>query len=529
MSRLKIFRILSLVVFLLSLAFIYPTFNFNKLPNWWRFVFPEKKINLGLDLRGGVFVVMGLDEGSSESIISSKEEQRIKDSILDKNILLRSTMSNRNEIQINFYDKKSAKSAYDILSKKSSYLINQSDNIVKIKLSDEFIADTKKKLLQQVKDILSNRIDQFGVVESSVQLSGSDRIAIQIPGVDSKQRERILGIISKTAMLEFKPVIEQSPSREFLISKYKLKDNKDSFKIYEIQDYLSKEKEFIVTKSSSPLRGSTIVDASVAYDEFNRAYVAFKLNSEGTRIFSQLTKENIGNKIAIVLDDKVKSSPIVQDQIFSRGSITGNFSFEQANDLAIILKSGSLPIPVSIMQEKTIGPSLGSDSISKGKTSMIFAAFFIFIFILLYYRRLGVVCNLALIFNFICIFGLLSVFGVTLTFPGIAGLVLTLGMAVDGNIIIYERIKEELSKGKEKAASIEAGFEKSLSTILDANFTTLIASICMFLLGDGPIKGFAVTLSIGIFSTIFSNIVFTRVLTKSLINPESLSGGKNEV
>ncbi len=528
MNRLKIFRLLSLIVFLLSLAFIYPTFNFNKLPEWWRFVFPEKKINLGLDLRGGVFVVMGLDENISESIISSKEEQRIKDSILDKNILLRGTSSSNNEIKINFYDQKSAKNAYELLSKKSSYIMSQSENLVTIKLSDEFISDTKKKLLSQVKDVLSNRIDQFGVVESSVQLSGQDRIVIQIPGVDSRERERILGIISKTAMLEFKPVIEQSPSKEFLISKYKLKDNKNSFSIYQTQDN-PKEKDFIITKSTSPLRGSSITDASVAYDELNRAYVAFRLNAEGTKIFSQLTKDNVGNRIAIVLDGKVKSAPVVQDQIFSRGSITGNFSFEQANDIAIVLKSGSLPIPVSIMQEKTIGPSLGSDSISKGQTSMLFASIFIFIFIILYYRRLGIVCNLALIFNFVTIFGLLSVFGVTLTFPGIAGLVLTLGMAVDGNIIIYERIKEELAKGKDKAASIEAGFEKSLSTILDANFTTLIASICMFLLGDGPIKGFAVTLSIGIFSTIFSNIVFTRVLTRHLINPESLSGGKNEV
>ena len=185
-----------------------------------------------------------------------------------------------------------------------------------------------------------------------------------------------------------------------------------------------------------------------------------------------------------------------------------------------------MPIPISILQEKTIGPSLGSDSISKGQTSMIFASILIFIFIILYYRKLGLVCDLALVFNFISIFGLLSLFGVTLTFPGIAGLVLTLGMAVDGNIIIYERIKEELAKGKENMASIEVGFEKSLSTIVDANLTTLIASICMFLLGNGPIKGFAVTLSIGIFSTIFSNIVFTRVLTRYLINPALLSGDK---
>jgi|TARA_B000000557_G_scaffold214347_1_gene180798 protein-export membrane protein SecD len=273
---------------------------------------------------------------------------------------------------------------------------------------------------------------------------------------------------------------------------------------------------------SSPLFGTSINDAYVAYDQLNRPYIAFSLDSKGTEIFSNLTKNNIGNKIAIILDGKVKSSPTVQEQIFGRGSITGNYSFEEANDLAIILKSGSLPVPIKIMQEKTIGPSLGSESIDRGKISMAAASVLIFIFMFIYYKKLGVVCDLALVFNIFTIFGLLSLFGVTLTFPGIAGLVLTLGMAVDGNIIIYERIKEEIAKQKEKVAAIDVGFEKSLSTILDANITTLIAAFCLFLLGDGPIKGFALTLSIGIFSTIFSNVIFTRVITKSLIKAEGI-------
>ena len=286
---------------------------------------------------------------------------------------------------------------------------------------------------------------------------------------------------------------------------------------------------YIATTKSSKLKGESIEDASVSYDEFNRPYVSFSLNKAGSAVFSKLTKENIGNKIAIILDGKVKSAPVVQSQIFGSGSISGTFSFEEANDLAIILKSGSLPIPISILQEKTIGPSLGLDSIANGKNSMILASLLIFIFMIFYYRRLGVVCDLALGFNLICIFGLLSLFGVTLTFPGIAGLVLTLGMAVDGNIIIYERIKEELRKGKDSVSSIELGFDRSVSTILDANFTTLIAAICMFFLGDGPIKGFAVTLSIGLFSTIFSNIVVARVLTKYLVKSLVFPEGKNEV
>jgi len=532
MSRMKIFRFLSLIVFLLSLVFIYPTFNSKSLPDWWGFVFPANKINLGLDLRGGIFVVMGLDEDVSELIITGKERERIRNLIISKKILIRNSSTEKNKIKIDFYDDTSMKASYDLLLQNSSYSINASNNSIFISLSEDFITSTKKGLLLQVKDILSNRIDQFGVIESSVQLSGSEKIVIQIPGIDSRDRERILNIISKTAMLEFKPVIQESNNRELLVSKYKLDSTQNTssnnLMIYKITDNPDGNDRFIITKKGSLLKGSTIVDAYVSYDEFNRSYVGFALNSEGRKIFSKLTKENIGNKIAIILDGKVKSSPVVQDQIFSRGSITGNFSFEQANDLSIILKSGSLPIPISILQEKTIGPSLGADSIKNGTTSMIVASFLILIFMILYYRRLGIVCDLALMFNFISIFGLLSLFGVTLTFPGIAGLVLTLGMAVDGNIIIYERIKEEIAKGKENVASIEAGFEKSLSTILDANFTTLIVAICMFLLGDGPIKGFAVTLSIGILSTLFSNVVFTRVLTSYLINSSVLAGEKNE-
>ena len=320
---------------------------------------------------------------------------------------------------------------------------------------------------------------------------------VQIPGVGESQRSRILNIISKTALLEFKPVIQEASTQQLLFSKFGKDKIGTEFIIYESPD--SESDSYLITKFYSPLLGSSIKDAYVAYDQLNRPYVAFSLDSKGTEVFSKMTQDNIGKKIAVVLDGKVKSAPVVQDQIFGRGSISGNYTFDDANDLAIILKSGSLPIPIKILQEKTIGPSLGEDSVNRGKISMLVASLMIFVFMFVYYKKLGLVCDLALFFNIFTIFGLLSLFGVTLTFPGIAGLVLTLGMAVDGNIIIYERIKEEIAKGKEKAIAIDVGFEKSLSTILDANITTLIAAVCLFSLGDGPIKGFALTLCIGIF------------------------------
>ena len=518
MTKFRFFSILSVIVLFLTLIFTYPNFN-SKLPNWWRYVFPANKINLGLDLKGGIFIVLGINEEKIKPIILNEEIKRVKDLLINKNILIRNAYVSELELKIEFFDNQSLSDANKLLTKNFTTSNDDENKILSIDIDESMYLEKKEILLKQVKDILNNRIDQFGVVESSIQIASNDRIIVQIPGVGESQRSRIIDIISKTALLEFKPVIQESKTKQLILSKYGNEKINNEFLIYE-HEVEKDNKNYLVTKKTTELFGTSLSDAFVAYDQLNRPYIAFSLDSKGTEIFSKMTSDNIGNKIAIVLDGKVKSAPVVQEQIFGRGSITGNYTFEQASDLSIILKSGSLPIPISIMQEKTIGPSLGQASIDRGKMTMIVASILIFIFMFIYYKKLGLVCDLALIFNIFSIFGLLSLFGVTLTFPGIAGLVLTLGMAVDGNIIIYERIREEIIKGKEKLLAIEVGFEKSLSTILDANITTLIASFCLFLLGDGPIKGFALTLSIGIFSTIFSNVIFTRVITKILIKEE---------
>ena len=519
MNRLKTFTILSILVFILASIFIYPNFN-SKLPTWWKYAFPDNRLNLGLDLKGGISIMLGVDDEKVMPIIYNQEQTSIREDLISNKILIRDTNVSSEGIKIFFYDKKSLIDAKKILGVDS--IEESAENLFLLKkIDDKKLIDKKILLLRQVKDILNNRIDQFGVVESSIQLASNDRILVQIPGVGESQRSRILNIISKTALLEFKPVIQEASTQQLLFSKFGKDKIGTEFIIYESPD--SESDKYLITKFFTPLLGSSIKDAYVAYDQLNRPYVAFSLDSKGTEIFSKMTQDNIGKKIAVVLDGKVKSAPTVQDQIFGRGSITGNYTFDDANDLAIILKSGSLPIPIKILQEKTIGPSLGQDSINRGKISMLVASLMIFIFMFIYYKKLGLVCDLALFFNVFTIFGLLSLFGVTLTFPGIAGLVLTLGMAVDGNIIIYERIKEEITKGKEKSIAIDVGFEKSLSTILDANITTLIAAICLFSLGDGPIKGFALTLCIGIFSTIFSNVIFTRVVTRSFLNKEGMN------
>jgi len=276
---------------------------------------------------------------------------------------------------------------------------------------------------------------------------------------------------------------------------------------------IENEKYFVATLES-PVTGESLSDARIIFDEFGRPAVSFSFKGVGASKFGELTENNIGQRLAIVLDGTIKSAPTIQDRISTQGRITGNFTTDEANDLALVLRSGALPVPVTIEQERTVGPSLGKDSIESGMNSMIIGGILVLIFMVVIYKLQGVVANVALALNMLFIMGFFSAFGVTLTLPGIAGLVLTMGMAVDGNIIILERMKEELRSGKSPIAAIDAGYERSLWTILDANITTLITAIILFWFGTGPIKGFAATLSIGIVSTVFSNVIVARVITE---------------
>jgi preprotein translocase subunit SecD len=369
----------------------------------------------------------------------------------------------------------------------------------------------RKMAVDQGLETIRNRIDQFGVSEPDIRPQEDDRILIQLPGV--KDPERAIELIGKTALLEFKLVDEEHTLAEAL----EKGAPPGSEILYEIRFDSSAGKEVKVpwlVKRRAALTGEYLTDARVQIDNrYNEPNVSISFDSKGAKLFEQITGRNIGKKLAIVLDNKVYSAPVIQDKIGGgRAQITGRFSMSEARDLAIVLRAGALPAPVDIIEERTVGPSLGKDSIDKGFKSMLIGGIIVVIFMIIYYSLSGIIADFALLLNIVFIMAGLAFFGATLTLPGIAGIILTIGMAVDANVLIFERIREELRLGKTPRASIEGGFSKALVTILDANFTTLIVALVLFQFGTGPVRGFAVTLSIGILASLFTAIFVTRIV-----------------
>jgi preprotein translocase subunit SecD len=368
----------------------------------------------------------------------------------------------------------------------------------------------KENAIHQGLETIRNRVDQFGVAEPTIQRQGENRILVQLPGI--KDPERAINLIGKTARLEFKLVDETLSAEEAM------KNLPDGEQIL-YQRVTDKEtgevtKTPYVLKARSVLTGDTLTGAEVRFDsEYDEPYVALSFNSYGAMVFQQVTRENVKKRLAIVLDDNVYSAPVIQDEIAGgHAQITGHFTPDEAKDLAIVLRAGALPAPVKILENRTVGPSLGKDSIDSGIRSFIIGGAVLVVFIAVYYKWSGVIANLSLVLNVVLLLGALAYFGAALTLPGLAGVVLTVGMAIDANVLIYERIREELRIGKTPRAAIEAGFSKAMSTIVDSNLTTIIAAIVLFQFGTGPIKGFAITLSIGILASMFTAVFVSHVI-----------------
>jgi preprotein translocase subunit SecD len=366
--------------------------------------------------------------------------------------------------------------------------------------------------VDQALEKIRNRIDAFGVSEPSISKEGTHHIVVQLPGL--KDPQRAIELIGRTAQLEFKLVqsrptsanMAAPPGTELLYSK--AKDPKTG-QLVQGQPYFVQRR--------TPLTGDMLADARALPDQrnFGQYYVLMRLNSRGKRIFARLTQENVGRALAIVLDNTIFSAPVIQEPILGgEARITGSFTPEEAHDLAIVLREGALPAPVSIIENRTVGPSLGSDSIRQGVRSVLLGGALVVLFMLVYYRWSGLIADVALGLNLLIIMGILALpnLGATLTLPGIAGIILTVGMAVDANVLIFERIREELRLGKSVRASVDAGFQKAFTTILDANVTTLIAAVVLFQFGSGPVKGFAVTLAVGIIASMFTALFVSRVI-----------------
>jgi len=515
----RLLLVIGLIV--LFILFLVPSFLGKDIKYW-----PTQQLNLGLDLRGGMHVVLGVqvDKAVRDELV--RLEQDIKEywPKKEKINIESSRLIEGDKLLIEFDGPESTGKAIDYVKENfSSYkIVAQTDTSITLGPDPRVVAHIRRNALQQARQTIVNRIDEFGVREPEIRTQGADRLVVRLPGiVDPERAKRLIG---KTAALEFKLVPGPNyiaRTKEELLKRFGGKIP-EGYAIYPQKDKEGRTLKYFLLKVEPDFSGRYLTDARPGYDEYNLPAVDFRINAEGAKLFARITSANINKQLAIVLDNVVMNSPVIRSRISARGQITGSFTTEEANDLAIVLRAGALPVPVEIEEERTVGPALGEDSIRKGIMSLLVGTIAVAIFIIIYYRIGGLLADLALILNVLFILGGLAMFGATLTFPGIAGIVLTMGMAVDANVIIFERIREELRIGKTPRAAIGGGYQKALWTILDANITTEVAAIVLFQFGTGPIKGFAVTLTIGILASMFTAIVVTRLIFDFLIAKNKL-------
>lgn len=486
----------------------------------------REKINLGLDLQGGMHLVLEVQTEKAVEAIMSRTATSIQNNLEQDDIDFEKIISLPNNIiEITLFHAHYLKKIRNTL-KGYSFLKEQKYDPDKLVLSYKMDNQERKRIEENAVDqgleTIRNRIDEFGVVEPILQRQGARRILIQLPGITDIKRAKAL--IGKTALLEFKLVDDENSIQSALAGK---KPDEDEIYYKRVIDKKTGEetKTPFLLKKRTVLTGDSLITAEVRIDQsYNEPYVSITFDKIGARIFREITRNNVKKRLAIVLDNNIYSAPVIQEEIAGgQAQITGSFSIEEARDLAIILRAGTLPAPVEILEERDVGPSLGRDSIEKGIKSILIGGLLVFIFAILYYKLSGVVAVIALCLTLIILLGSLGYFGASLTLPGIAGIILTIGMAVDANILIFERIREEIRVGKTIRAAVETGFSKAFHTILDANVTTMIAAIVLFQFGTGPIKGFAVTLSIGIIASMFTSVFISRVIFDTALSLKKIN------
>ncbi len=481
----------------------------------WPSFLPSDIVNLGLDLRGGAHLL-------AEVKVADVYAQRMKSLWPEVRDILRKERATvgtirlqdapAGELRVKISNPSAMAQAIEFVSVLSQPIVSlnavgekdlvvtgQGDTLI-VTLSEAEKVATDARTLQQSLEIVRRRIDEVGTREPTIQRQGNDRILIQVPGIGSAAELKAL--IGTTAQLTFQHVIGQTGDPDAAAGAGN-----------EVVPSLDREGVYYILDAAPVVSGEDLVDAQPSFDQNGRPAVNFRFDPTGARKFGDYTAENIGNPFAIVLDGEVISAPVIQSHIpGGSGIITGNFTVEESTNLAVLLRAGALPAGLDFLEERTIGPELGADSIAAGKIASLVAGIAVLVFMVLSYGLFGLFANVALMINIALIFGLLSWIGGTLTLPGIAGIVLTIGMAVDANVLIFERIREELKAGKGPARAIELGYEKALSAIADANITTLITAIILFAAGSGPVRGFAITLGLGIITSVFTAIYVTRLL-----------------
>ena len=496
-------RVFSVLIFTLIISY-FAVSNFLKFDDDYF----SKNIKLGLDLQGGSYLLLEID---NKPVITQKLQSKLlefKRYFKDKKLILKNFSVNENYIffETNSENTEEVKNILDDDSSEINQYFQQykshqfdfveDNNVFKLSLSDYGLVLLKNSSLDQAIEIVRRRVDEIGTNEPNILKRGSDRILVELPGLDDPGR--IKSLLGKTANLTFQ-FITDNKEESFGTEKLSFEDGS----------------EIAIVSKRIIINGDNLVDAGVRVeDTSSETVVTFNLDRVGSKKFGKATSSGIGKRLAIVLDNQILSAPIIREAIVGgAGQISGDFTFQSATDLALLLRSGALPAPLNIIEERTVGPDLGKDSIDAGILSLIIGFFLVVSFMLYKYRFFGIIANLTLIINLFLLIGVLTLFGATLTLPGIAGIILTVGMAVDANVLIFERIKEEIKKEKNTIIAFDNGYIKSRTTILDANITTLIAAIILFFMGSGPIKGFSITLGIGILTTLFSVYFIARMIT----------------
>jgi len=472
---------------------------------------PKNKIKLGLDLKGGTHLLLQV---MTDDAINAETDQQIArfEEVFKKNNIsfTKATKEKPGEFiftGLNADQEGKIRDLIDQYTRDWDYSFTGDRVIFKLKqVAEQFLRD---QAVTQTLETIRNRIDQFGVAEAVIQRQGSDRIVVELPGIDDP--ERVKNLIKVTAVLEFK-LVKAGPAadEQTLLQEFGGKVPDDA-EIVKGDPKRGHQGYYLVSKVAS-ITGKDLRTVRRGVDEWNNPAVSFTLTPDGARRFEQVTGQNIGKQLAIILDGKLQSAPVINSRISDSGIIQGHFTPEEANDLVVILKAGALPAGIKYLEERTVGPSLGSDSIRQGLIAGLVAIFAVMAFMIFYYKLAGVNAIIALILNEIIIFGAMAYFKATFTLPGIAGIILGIGMAVDANILIFERIKEELALGKNISSAINAGFGRAFSAIFDSNLTTIISAIFLFQFGTGPIKGYAVTLIIGLVANLFTAVFVSRLI-----------------
>jgi preprotein translocase subunit SecD len=500
--------VLILGVCLLGVVFAIPNaFSPETVAAWPRFV-PKTQISLGLDLRGGSHLLLEVDMGAVEKERLAGLVDEMRTQLNAAKFGYTDLRSDGTRVVFNVRDLDRVKDVRDIIAKTDPDIDVQigANGAAILTPNPTALSQRRASAVDQSIEIVRRRIDETGTKEPTIQREGDDRILVQLPGVENP--EHVKELLGKTAKMTFQLVDTNASPEDARAGKLPPGD------VLLPGDTTAKGQptQYYVVRRRVMVSGDTLTDAQPTFGQNNDPVVSFKFDSAGARRFADATKENVGKPFAIVLDNKVISAPVIREPILGgSGQISGSFSVQSANDLALLLRAGALPAPLTVLEERTVGPDLGADSIHAGALASIVGVVLVIAFMIIFYGLFGIFADIALFFNLCIMMASLSLLGATLTLPGIAGIALTMGMAVDANVLIYERIREELRGGRTVISSLQAGFERAFGTILDSHVTTLVAGALMFWLGSGPVKGFAVTLSLGVLTSLFSAILVTRL------------------